>query len=219
MGSMSKTATLTSPEIWSNIDDRLRRGDEDRWLSSRYAARAERQALIALYALAYELARVRLVVSEPGLGAIRFQWWRDALDELASGKKPRAHDVVGALADTLVEGHFPIEALQTLVDQYQDAYDASDRASEPEAHLALTAAGVLAPDHGWHEHIKMLAPQFAALRRREDVGQGPAVPCVPTAIRPAVGHFRLRRLYANQPEAGRLARRASVFRAVLGGRV
>ena len=35
-------------------------------------------------------------MSEPTLAAIRFQWWRDALDELQAGTV-RAHEVVRAL--------------------------------------------------------------------------------------------------------------------------
>lgn len=216
---MTSSATLTSPEIWASIDDRMRKGDEDRWLSSRYAPKPERRALIALYAFAYELARVRLVVTEPGLGAIRFQWWRDALGEMERGEKPREHDVAGALADMLGQGRYRLDALNRLVDQYEDAFEAGERGQQPEALLTATAARVLADAHGWGRHIAELAPHVAALRRGESVGYGPVVPKAPVSIRPAVAHFRLRRLYGKTGEPGNLARRLCVMRGAMSGKV
>ncbi len=219
MGSMKKSATLTSPEIWANIDERMQKGDEDRWLSSRYAPKRARRALIALYAFAYELARIRVVVTEPHLGAIRFQWWRDALEELERGETPRAHDVVGALADMLAEGRYRLDALNRLVDQYEDAFEAADRSQQPEGLLTATAARVLADAHGWGPHIAVLAPHVAALRRGESVGYGPVVPTVPKAIRPALAHLRLRRLYGKDSPPSRMARRLCVMRAIMSGKV
>ncbi|RIJ15593.1 hypothetical protein D1227_19055 [Henriciella mobilis] len=219
MGSMPHSSTLTSPEIWASLDEKVRAGDEDRWLSSRYASKPERRALTALYAFAYELARVRLVVTEPGLGAIRFQWWREALEEIEQGKTPRAHDVVGALAGMLAENRYDIGALKRLVDQFEDAFEDSDRALQPEALLTATAARVLANAHGWGTHITSLAPHVAALRRGERVGYGPVVARVPKSIRPAIAHLRLRRLYGRQTPPGKLSRRMCVLRGIMTGQV
>lgn len=216
---MSQSATLTSPQIWESIDQSVRAGDEDRWLSSRYAPKPARRALLALYAFAFELARIRLIVTEPGLGAIRFQWWREALEEIERGDVPRAHEVVGALADMLAEDRYKIAALKRLVDQFEDAFESSDRTLQPEALLTATAARVLADAHGWGTHIAALAPHVAALRRGESVGYGPVVPRVPKSIRPAVAHLRLRRLYGRKREAGKMARRLCVMRAVMSGKV
>ena len=92
---MTKRQTAENIKL---LDKRLQREDEDRWLSSRYAPLEARQKLVALYAFNLELAKVRTIVSEPGLGAIRFQWWRDALEEIAENKPPRKHDVVLSVA-------------------------------------------------------------------------------------------------------------------------
>ena len=219
MGSMPVSATLTSPEMWANIDKQLRKTDEDRWISSRYAPGAQRRGLVALYSFAVELARVRLVVTEPGLGAIRFQWWRDAISEVESGQTPRAHETVSALADQVAIGQLKPDALKRLIDLYEDAFEASDRARQPETLLTATAARVLAPAHGWGRHVHALAPHVAALRRGERVGYGPVVPTVPKAIRPAIAHFRLRRLYGKSTEPGRLAKRLCILRAVMSGEV
>ncbi len=72
--------------------------DEDRWLACRYAPAPLRRQLLALYALHGELRRIPSVVSEPPLGEIRLQWWRDALDEIRAGKSPRVHPVVEEIA-------------------------------------------------------------------------------------------------------------------------
>ena len=78
--------------------DQVRKFSEDRYIAAQFAAKHQHQSLIALYALATEIHRIPASVSEPTLGAIRQQWWRDALGELRNGGKPRAHPVVESLA-------------------------------------------------------------------------------------------------------------------------
>ena len=194
MGCMSNQTSPLSKSQWAAIDKRILRADEDRWISSRYAKDDQRQALTALYALAYELARVRLVVSEEGLGLIRFQWWRDAISEIEMGKV-REHDVARALKEEIEAGRLKARALQDLIDGYQAAFEAQDRALEPEGWLALTAAHVLTPMHNWAEEIRNVAPYFAAARRSDSKAFGPILPPAPKPIRPAIAHFRQRKLY------------------------
>ena len=76
----------------------IRAGDEDLFLSLGYALEADRARLAALFAFQIELRRIPVIVSEPPLGEIRLQWWREALGEIASGAAPRAHPVVSLLA-------------------------------------------------------------------------------------------------------------------------
>lgn len=76
----------------------MRRHDRDRFVTALFAAPGRREALFALYAFNYEVARIRETVSEPILGSIRLQWWREAIQEINQGKPPRRHDVVEALA-------------------------------------------------------------------------------------------------------------------------
>jgi phytoene synthase len=63
-----------------------RSGDPDRALSALFAPREVRADLLALYALNVELARIAEQVSEPSLGAIRLQWWRDAIARASQGE-------------------------------------------------------------------------------------------------------------------------------------
>jgi phytoene synthase len=76
----------------------VRQHDRDRFLASLLVPADRRDAVWALLAFNLEIARVREVVSQPVIGQIRLQWWRDALDEIYTGKPPRRHEVVQPLA-------------------------------------------------------------------------------------------------------------------------
>ena len=78
----------------------VKRYDRDRWFCSLFAAESRREDLFALYAFNTELAGVAEKVSEPMLGDIRLQWWREAIDGIYAGT-PRQHEVVLALAMTI----------------------------------------------------------------------------------------------------------------------
>ena len=137
----------------SELGRMVRRHDRDRFLTTLFAPAAERQALLALYAFNHEVAKTREVVSEPMLGRIRLQWWRDSLDQIYAGAPARRHEVVGPLAAAierraLTRGHFdalidarerdledaPPESLATL-----EAY--AESSSAPLVLLALEALG------------------------------------------------------------------------------
>ncbi len=90
--------TLMSDDPY--CEDLVRRRDETRWLSARYAPDGARARLIALYAFHQELVQIPGAVSEPPLGEIRLQWWREALDEAMAGGNVRAHPVAQMLAET-----------------------------------------------------------------------------------------------------------------------
>ena len=73
--------------------------DRARGLALLTAPRRHQDGLFALHAFNLELAKVAPLVSEPTLGEIRFQWWRDALAELQAQGAARQHPVVLALQD------------------------------------------------------------------------------------------------------------------------
>src|ERR1700730_8766640 len=72
----------------------LRRHDRDRFQTALFAPAQRREALLALYAFNYEIARVRESVREPMLGQIRLQWWREAIATAYEGGAARHHEVV-----------------------------------------------------------------------------------------------------------------------------
>lgn len=94
----------------------VRKGDPDRYLTALFAARPQRPALLALYAFNVETARVADLVSDPLVGQIRLQWWREALAGLAAGDKPRAHPIVEALAPLVADGRLAVPPLIALLD-------------------------------------------------------------------------------------------------------
>ena len=75
----------------------LREGDRDRYLCALLAPDQARGSLASLYAFNLELARVRELVSEPMLGEVRMQWWKDLLDGETHGDAS-GHPVAGGVA-------------------------------------------------------------------------------------------------------------------------
>src|SRR5262249_24558695 len=112
----------------------LRKQDPDRYLTALFAPAERREALFALYAFNLEIARTREAISEPMMGLIRLQWWRDALAEIGQGRV-RAHEVVRPLA-AAIEAHKLSPALfERLIAARERDLDA-----EPPADLASLVA-------------------------------------------------------------------------------
>src|SRR3982751_5229634 len=86
--------------------DTIRRYDRDRFLLGLTVPVNRRNALWALFAFNHEIAKTREVVSEPTLGLIRLQWWRDALDQLYQGNTLQ-HEVLTALTPVIREHDLP----------------------------------------------------------------------------------------------------------------
>ena len=79
----------------------LKAVDPDRYRSALFADKETRAKLLTLYAFHAELAKVPEIVSEPMLGEIRYQWWRDYVEEIYAGKAVRKHEVATPLAEVL----------------------------------------------------------------------------------------------------------------------
>lgn len=93
----------------------VRRHDPDRFLAALFAPEVQRRDLIALYAFNLEVARTREAVSEPMLGEIRLQWWREAVGEIYDGA-PRRHAVVQPLAGAVGRGELARADFDRLID-------------------------------------------------------------------------------------------------------
>jgi phytoene synthase len=116
---MAKMETLAA--AYAHCDALLKCDDCDRWLASLFLPSRFRPHVNALYAFSLEIARVRQLVSEPGLGEIRFQWWREVL----AGESDPAHPVAAALLDTMGRFALPREPFLGLIDaRLFDLYDA-----------------------------------------------------------------------------------------------
>ena len=123
-----------------------RKHDPDRYLCALFAPAERRDAVLGLILFDHELARVPDIVSQPMAGYIRYQWWRDALDELGQGKPPRQHPVVAELALTLERRWVGADALQALVDARELALEdvAGEDLDALERYVASTSGALQA---------------------------------------------------------------------------
>ncbi|HEX6959721.1 MAG TPA: squalene/phytoene synthase family protein [Ferrovibrio sp.] len=104
----------------------VRRLDPDRWLTTLFAPDARRPALLALYAFNSEIARAREAVTQPMIGQIRLQWWREAWEGVKEGK-PRQQPVVQALYAHC--RNLDIADAMTLIDARERDMDAAPMAN------------------------------------------------------------------------------------------
>ncbi len=124
---------------------RARRFDFERYLASLFAPRRQRPALWILLAFNIEIARIREIVSEPAIGQIRLQWWREVLEAAAAGAPVRQHEVAVPLTAALRAGGLDTALLQALIDgRERDLDDAPMTDEAALADYAGRTGGVLA---------------------------------------------------------------------------
>ncbi|MGH7064004.1 MAG: phytoene/squalene synthase family protein [Stellaceae bacterium] len=121
----------------------VRRHDRDRFQTALFAPAAARGALFALYAFNYEIARVRESVSEPILGHIRLEWWREAVAAAFSGGPVRRHDVVEAVTGAIRAHNLSRNLLDRLIDARNADFD-----EDPPPTLAVLEAYAEATSSG-----------------------------------------------------------------------
>lgn len=168
----------------------LRRHDPDRLLTALFADADRREGLFALYAFNLEVARTREMVSEPMLGQMRLQWWREAIEGIYAGRA-RRHYVIDPLAAAVARHGLARELFDRIIDaREQDMeregprtvaeltdYAAASSASLVQLALQLLAEAELSPQAAEQGHHVGVAWALTGLLR--------AVPF----------HARARRLY------------------------
>ena len=104
--------TQTKPrEALGACLDEVWKYDHDRFLTVLLAPAGKRDALLALYAFNVEIARIAELVSEPMMGHIRLQWWRETVEGIDRGET-RGHPVAEAMAAS----GLPRDRLVALID-------------------------------------------------------------------------------------------------------
>ncbi len=137
----------------------LRRHDRDRYLTCLFAPAERREALFALYAFNLEIAKSAEVVSEPMLGRIRLQWWREALEEIYAGRS-RRHAVIEPLGEAVRRHGLSRDHFERLIDGREFDLDKEapaslarleDYAEATSASLVWLALEILgaAGEHSW----------------------------------------------------------------------
>lgn len=104
--------------------DIVRAGDRDRYLAILCAPVEFRSYLSALYALDLELRSVTDRISDPLMGMLRFQWWRDSLtlSNFADGEKTGS-PIVDELRALIHNTSFSAERLLAMIDTHQSDLD------------------------------------------------------------------------------------------------
>jgi NADH dehydrogenase [ubiquinone] 1 alpha subcomplex assembly factor 6 len=125
-------------EALSDCAALVRRADFDRYLATLFAPAEARERLFALYAFNHEIAKVRETVSEPMIGQIRLQWWREAIDGIYAGT-PRKHVAVEALAEAVATARPARTDFEALVDARE--FDLAARAPATLAELEAYGEG------------------------------------------------------------------------------
>jgi phytoene synthase len=120
-----------------------RRHDPDRFLCALFAPPARRGALFALTGFNHELARVREAASQPVAALIRLQWWREAVEEAASGRPARRHEVAAPLHAAVASGALDPRDLLAMIDarEAETAEDGISSRGAFDAYLRGTAGG------------------------------------------------------------------------------
>ena len=123
----------------------VQRADPDRFMAVMAAPVAARALLFPLAAFNVEVARAPWVTTAPLIAQMRLQWWQDAVEEIAAGKTPRKHEVVGPLADVMVSQNLPLAPFKALIAARQWDIHTDPFADEAAllAHLDDTSGGLL----------------------------------------------------------------------------
>ncbi len=97
------------------IARQVRGHDYDRYFATLFCPAGLRPALLALYAFNLEIATIRETVSEPLIGRIWLQWWRDAIGAVYEGRPP-GHPVAAALADAAASCELARQPFDRMID-------------------------------------------------------------------------------------------------------
>ena len=204
----------------------VQRGDPDRFAAVMAAPVGVRAQLFPLYAFNLEVARAPWVTEEPLIAEMRLQWWRDVVENVASGAA-RAHEVAGPLHGVIRDFGLPVEVMDRLIaarrwDVHRDGF--ADQAALGE-YIEATGAGLMwlaaralgAPDqaervvrdYGW---AAGLAGFLRAVPELEARGRVPLPEGIDLAALAATGLERL-----GAARAGRRAVPREVTPALLAG--
>ena len=148
-------------DLHSSVIARVDAMDPDRMRAARLAEPDIRDRLFALYAFHAELAKIPQLVREPMMGRIRYQWWRDCVEEIYGDGAVRQHEVSTPLAEMVAQTGLSRFHLDRIIDgrerdldprpfaELADAVDYADATSGALMGAALSVVGAVpAPTAG-----------------------------------------------------------------------
>lgn len=132
-------------DMIQSLDALVKRVDEDRWLASRFAEPATRLRLIALYAAYHEIAKTAEIVSQDTLGAIRLQWWRDAIAALFANETRADLAPLAPLREAIKSADLPQAPFDALIDARENDFVQAPFESwaDLERYVDATAGGLI----------------------------------------------------------------------------
>ena len=131
-------------QLHDDVTERVKQADADRVRSAYFAQEDARRRLMLLYAFHLELAKVPELVSEPMIGQIRYQWWREAVAEIYETNAVRKHEITTPLRTLLLDYDVPRFWIDQLIDGRERDIDPRpfETLAEAKAYSANTS-GVL----------------------------------------------------------------------------
>lgn len=93
----------------------VRERDLDRYWSTVFSQKQKRPGLLALYAFHAELDHILAIVSDPMVGDVRLQWWRDAVAFAAPGVKT-GNPLADALSAAIIAYRLPKDRIIGMID-------------------------------------------------------------------------------------------------------
>ncbi len=161
---MSETPPAGTPPTDLDIARVAARAYElDRYLAALLASPPLRNDLIALAAFAGEVARIPPLVTEPMMGEIRLQWWRDAIENSDPSART-GHPVADLMRATVARHRLPLGLLLGFIDAHAGhLYDTPlpDEAAL-RAYLARTEGALFELGLRILGRSDLPAPEFAA---------------------------------------------------------
>lgn len=118
----------------------LRALDHPRYVLTLLAERKKRDDLAALFAFNLTLGAIDDRVSEDLIGRMRLQFWRDALDGIATGNPP-AHPVAEALSGLVQRYHLSRGDLSDLIDSHDLSFGGGEILSLSDVLVAAEKRG------------------------------------------------------------------------------
>lgn len=112
------------------LRDDLKRNSPLYYAATLFAPENKRDALITLHSFDHEIKRIPTLVSEPMLGEIRLQWWREALNG-ERADEARMNPLASAVLDIIAEYGLPLSGFNHLIDGEAQMLDATPIVDEP----------------------------------------------------------------------------------------
>ncbi|MBL0319694.1 MAG: squalene/phytoene synthase family protein [Alphaproteobacteria bacterium] len=123
----------------------LRRDHFGRYVCCLFAQPSQREWLVQFFIWVEEMDEIKYKVSEPMLGHIRIQWWREAIDATYQGNSPD-HPFLAMLAKQKKIGTLPQAAFETFLSACEQEMDGfvPDNLAELEQFIANKYSSILA---------------------------------------------------------------------------